>query len=169
MDIIVTPRLILRTPLCHDLQSLHDHVLSNPNVMRFAFSGKVLSPEQSEAFFDANFDHDHTGRKLGILIERETSRFTGFAGLISCNALGQADYELGFMLRQDAWGRGYATEIGIGQIDYGFRTLVLRRVLAQVSSQNYGSMSTLNKIGMHFERSIHSEDRGSRSVYAIYS
>ncbi len=166
MDIIVTPRLVLRSPLAQDLQGLQDHVLSDPEVMQLAFSGAPLSSEQSRAFFDANFDHDRTGRKLGVLIERDTGTLAGFAGLVACGALGDADYELGFVLRREAWGRGYATEIGVGQIEYGFGTLRLGRVLAQVSPHNHGSIATLRKIGMVFHTAVRSEDRGERLVYA---
>ncbi|MDX7949745.1 GNAT family N-acetyltransferase [Lichenihabitans sp. Uapishka_5] len=169
MDIIVTRRLVLRSPVAQDLQGLQDHVLSDPDVMRFAFSGNPLSSAQSKAFFDSNFDHDQTGRKLGVLIERETKELTGFAGLVPCGALGQPDFELGFVLRRDAWGRGYATEIGLGQIEYGFSTLHLKRVLAQVSPKNHGSISTLRKLGMAFCSAVHSEERGERLVYAVHS
>jgi RimJ/RimL family protein N-acetyltransferase len=168
MDIIITPRLVLRTPIAHDLQGLQDHVLSDPDVMKLAFLGSPLSSEQSKAFFDANFDHDQTGRKLGILIERETRKLIGFAGLVPCSVLGQSDHELGFVLRRDAWGRGYATEIGQAQIQYGFDTLRLKRVLAQVSPQNHRSISTLTKIGMAFHSAVRSEERGERLVYAAY-
>ena len=168
MDIIATPRLVLRSPLSHDLQDLHDHVLSDPDVMRFAFSGIPLSFEQSKTFFEANFDHDRTGRKLGILIERETSKAIGFSGLMTCSVLDQTDYELGFVLRKNVWGLGYATEIGLGQIEYGFRVLHLKRILAQVSPQNHGSISILRKIGMTCCSNIYDEKRGERLVYAVH-
>ena len=168
MDIILTPRLRLRTPLAHDLSDLHEHVLSDADVMRLAFSGTVLSLEQTSAFFSDNFDHDHSGRKLGILTERGTDRLIGFAGLMPCGALGQADYELGFVLRRDVWGRGYATEIGRAQLAYGFDTMRLGRVLALASPQNHGSIATLRKIGMVPHSAIRTELRGERLVYAAH-
>ncbi len=167
MEIIVTPRLILRSPLSSDLQNLHDHVLSDPGVMKMAFAGVSLSFEQSKLFFDANFDHDHSGRKLGILIERETEMFAGIAGLLPCNVLNDPDYECGFVLRRSVWGRGYATEIGRRQVEYGLSELHLDRVLAQVAPRNQGSVAVLKKIGMEFHSSVQSAERGERHVYSV--
>ncbi|HQT75048.1 MAG TPA: GNAT family N-acetyltransferase [Acidiphilium sp.] len=167
MDIIFTSRLVLRTPLSSDLQHLHDHVLSDTDVMKMAFAGASMSFQQSISFFEANFDHAHTGRKLGILVERDTSAFVGFAGLLPCNVLNQPDYECGFVLRRAVWGRGYATEIGRGQIEYGLEKLQLNRLLAQASPQNRGSISVLEKLGMEFKTSIQTAERGERHVYAI--
>jgi len=113
--------------------------------MKMAFAGTPLSFEQSKVFFDANFDHDHSGRKLGILIERETEMFAGLAGLLPCNVLNHPDYECGFVLRRSVWGRGYATEIGRGQAEYGLGELHLDRVLAQVAPRNHGSIAVLKK------------------------
>ncbi|MGA0532547.1 GNAT family N-acetyltransferase [Hansschlegelia sp. KR7-227] len=164
MDILVTKRLLLRSPNHHDFQDLHAHVLSDPAVMKLAFSGCALNLAQSRAFFEKNFDHNQSGRKLGVLVERNAQTLVGFAGLISCSALGQPDYELGFVLRREAWGNGYATEIGLGQLDYGFNTLCLTRILAQVDPINISSVAVLTKIGMAFHSNVRSRERGERQV-----
>lgn len=165
MEIIMTPRLVLRVPLSGDLKKVHDHVLSDPDVMKMAFAGVPLSFKQSKLFFDANFDHDHSGRKLGILIERDTKMFAGIAGLLPCNVLEQPDYECGFVLRRSVWGRGYATEIARRQAEYALSELHLDRVLALVAPQNQGSVAVLKKIGMEFYRSVQNAARGERHVY----
>ncbi|WP_460253478.1 GNAT family N-acetyltransferase [Acidiphilium sp. MT5] len=167
MEIISTPRLILRSPLSGDLQNLHNHVLSDPDVMKMAFAGVTLSFGQSKQFFDTNFDHDHSGRKLGILIERETEMFVGIAGLLPCNVLNSPEYECGFVLRRSVWGRGYATEIARRQVEYGLSELHLDRVLAQVAPRNQGSVAVLKKIGMKFHKSVQSAERGERHVYVV--
>jgi hypothetical protein len=51
------------------------------------------------------------------------------------------------------------------QLDYGLRTLHLARVLAQVSPQNEGSISTLPKIGMKVYEAVSSAGRGDRLVF----
>lgn len=165
MEIIITPRLILRSPVADDLAKLHIAVLSDPEVMALALSGAPLTKEKSQIFFDENFDHERTGRKLGVLIERETKQIVGFAGLVSCTIFGQLDYELGFVLRRSVWGRGYATEIGRGQIEFGFGQLQLDRILAQAVPQNHASIATLKKIGMAFQGIVQNEIRGERCVY----
>jgi [ribosomal protein S5]-alanine N-acetyltransferase len=164
-EIIVTPRLRLRSPIPSDLQILHDHVLSDAAVMQLALSGQPMLPPQSKEFIDRNFDHDASGKKLGVLIERATGQVIGFAGLLQSDVLGEIDYEIGFVLRRSAWSLGYATEIGRAQIEYGFATLGLRRLLALVSPKNGASISVLKKIGMELHTTVQSEQRGNRHVY----
>jgi len=164
-DIIVTLRLRLRRLAPADRQILHDYVLSDAAVMTGALSGQPMSPSQSREFIDRNFDHDGSGRKLGVLVERATEQVIGIAGLLQCDALGEPDYELGFLLRQSAWGHGYATEIGRGQIDFGLNGLGLARVIALVSPKNDASINALRKIGMEFHSAVHNAERGERHVY----
>jgi ribosomal-protein-alanine N-acetyltransferase len=164
-EIIVTPRLRLRSLAPTNLQLLHDHVLSDAAVMAVALSGQPMSSSQSRELIDRSFDHDGSGKKLGVLIERATEQVIGFAGLLQCDALGEPDYELGFVLRRSAWGHGYATEIGRGQLDYGFNVLGLTRLLALVSPINNASITALRKIGMEFHSAVHDAQRGDRHVY----
>jgi [ribosomal protein S5]-alanine N-acetyltransferase len=142
-EIIVTPRLRLRSLAPTDFRPLHDHVLSHPAVMALALSGQPMSTLQAREFIDRNFDHDASGTKLGVLIERATGQVIGFAGLLQCDTLEEPDYELGFVLRRSAWGHGYATEIGRGQLEYGFNVLRLKRLLALVSPSNIVSTTAL--------------------------
>ena len=133
--------------------------------MALALAGRPMPPAQSLDFFRRNFDHESSGKKLGVLIERATTQVIGFAGLLPSDALGETDYELGFVLRRSAWGHGYATEIGRGQLDYGFRTLGLRRLIALVSPANEASVAALRKIGMTFHGSVNNAERGERHVF----
>ena len=94
-EIIVTPRLRLRSLAPTDFRPLHDHVLSHTAVMALAFSAQPMSMRQAREFIDRNFDHDASGTKLGVLIERATGQVIGFAGLLQCDTLEEPDYELG--------------------------------------------------------------------------
>ncbi len=82
-----------------------------------------------------------------------------------CRALGADDFELGFVLAQSAWGRGYAQEIGHGQLRFGFERLGCRRLLAQVAPANAGSIRALERLGMRWHATVESEERGPRHVY----
>jgi len=167
-EIISTPRLSLRSALPADLDPLHERVFSDSEVMRFVFRGVPFDLDQSAAFFTSAFDHDATGLKLGVLIEKATSALIGFSGLMECRALDAPDYEIGFVLSQAAWGKGYATEIGHAQLKYGFGTVGCTRLLAQVATENHSSIAALKKIGMAFYGNLHSEGRGLRQIYVAH-
>jgi [ribosomal protein S5]-alanine N-acetyltransferase len=168
IEIIPTARLILRSPLPSDLPILYDHVFADATVMRHAFAGQPLSLQQATEFFEENFDHNASGTGLAVLTERVTTEVIGFAGLLSCDVLGEADYEIGFVLRRSAWGNGYATEIGKGQLEYGFSVIGCRRLLAQTSPKNSASITALKKLGMKFHSTVENHERGIRQVYVAH-
>ena len=167
MDIIATSRLVLRSACDSDLGPLHDIVFSDAEVMAQAFSGKPLGKSESASFFATSFDHDGNGKQLGVLTLKSTETIIGFAGLLECPALGQKDYEIGFILGRDYWGYGYATEIGQAQIEYGLELSGCNRLLAFVAPENQASISALLKIGMIHHSTIETKDRGTREIYIV--
>jgi RimJ/RimL family protein N-acetyltransferase len=56
--------------------------------------------------------------------------------------------ELGYWLSRPAWGAGLATEAARAAIDFGFRSLALARIYAQVLAGNRASLRVLEKLGM---------------------
>ena len=162
--ILSTARLALRATEPDDFDLLFANVFSDEHVMEH-LGGSPLLPKEARALFDAAFDHEGTGRKLGVLVEHATEQVIGYAGLLECLALGEKDYELGFVLSRSAWGRGFATEIGHAQVEYGFGLARCRRLLAQVAPKNHASASALRKIGMQFHSEYERPGRGIRHLY----
>jgi RimJ/RimL family protein N-acetyltransferase len=166
-ETISTPRLILRSAMPSDLDTLYERIFSDAEVMRFVLGGGALTQAKTAEFFASAFDHEGTGLKLGVLVEKESSEIIGFSGLMECRVLGEKDYEIGFVLARSVWGKHYATEIGYGQLNYGFGTVGCARLLAQAAPENLVSIAVLEKIGMVFHCKITSE-RGTRCVYVAY-
>jgi len=167
LTILTTPRLALRSTQTQDFAVLHAEVFSDEHVMRH-LSGTPLPPEKARVLYEDLFDHEGTGRKLGILVERATERVIGYAGLLECRVLGEKDYELGFVLARSVWGRGLATEIGHAQVAYGFGMGKCHRLLAQVAPANSASVSALRRIGMQFHSEYERPGRGTRHLYVIH-
>ena len=167
VEIIVTERLILRSVSDSDLDKLYDIVFSDAEVMSQAFDGKPLSRAQAADFFARSFDHDGNGMQLAALMLKGSGTVIGFAGLLESTALGKQDFEIGFVLGREYWGRGYATEIGLAQIEYGLVQKNCSRLLAFVSPQNEASKSALLKIGMEHHANIETSSRGMRDVYIV--
>jgi RimJ/RimL family protein N-acetyltransferase len=167
IDIIATDRLVLRSASDPDLGSLYDIVFSVPEVMSQAFAGKPLSRKQAADFFYSAFDHDGNGMQLAVLTLKDSGTIIGFAGLVESTTLGQRDFEIGFVLGREYWGKGYATEIGLAQIEYGLERKKCRRLLAFVAPKNEASKSALLKIGMQHHSTIETTNRGMRDVYIV--
>lgn len=166
-EIFSTPRLVLRATVESDVGALHDRVFSDVDVIRFVFAGKPFSEAESAEFIHGRFNF--AGGEIGLssLEERSSGELIGFSGLIPCRALGADDLELGFVLARSAWGKGYATEIGLAQIDFGFNRLGRRRLLALVDPANSGSIHVLRKLGMRHESELPIDGRGLRDLYSI--
>jgi ribosomal-protein-alanine N-acetyltransferase len=167
IDIIATKRLVLRSASDSDLDPLYDIVFSVPEVMSQAFEGNPLSRKQAADFFYSAFDQDGNGMQLAVLTLKDSGTIIGFAGLLESTTLGQQDFEIGFVLGREYWGKGYATEIGVAQIEYGLECRKCSRLLAFVSPKNGASKSALVKIGMHHHSTIETASRGMRDVYVV--
>ena len=166
-EIISTRRLVLRSASESDLDPLCEVVFSVAEVMTQAFEGKPLSRKQAEDFFYSSFDHDGNGMQLGVLTLKDSGTIIGFAGLLESTSLGQQDFEIGFVLGREYWGKGYATEIGVAQIEYGLERKKCSRLLAFVAPENEASKAALVKIGMQHHSTIQTTRRGMREVYIV--
>jgi [ribosomal protein S5]-alanine N-acetyltransferase len=59
--------------------------------------------------------------------------------------------EIGYWIRADAWGNGYATEAARSVISYAFAQLGLHRVMARHFTRNAASGRVMHKLGMQLE------------------
>ncbi|MDD4255965.1 MAG: GNAT family protein [Methanofollis sp.] len=59
--------------------------------------------------------------------------------------------ELGYWIRTDAWGRGYATEVAVAAVAFAFGPLGLHRVHASCLRRNPASARVLEKAGLRLE------------------
>jgi [ribosomal protein S5]-alanine N-acetyltransferase len=163
---IETKRLVLRELRDTDIQPLME-MLSSPLVMRWLFGIGPMTGDEARRFINENFLFGKQVYGLGVLCAKEKDSFVGFAGLLPCRYLDEDDFELGFALREDSWGKGYATEIGTAQIEYGFKNFNVPRLLGLAHPQNTASLRALEKIGMEFLKTVHIDQRGPRCVYEV--
>ena len=62
--------------------------------------------------------------------------------------------EIGWALRQEVWGRGYATEIGRAGLDHAFSVLGVEEVVAFTEVHNVRSRAVMQRLGMRYVRQI---------------
>ncbi len=78
--------------------------------------------------------------------ERQTGRFLGGAGLHKCDWESRI-FMVGFWIRSDAAGNGYATEAATALVHYAFRALAANRVWILHADGNEGSRRVIEKTG----------------------
>jgi ribosomal-protein-alanine N-acetyltransferase len=81
-------------------------------------------------------------------IEKTTDTMIGFVRLGSDRP---RTAELGYAIRHDRWGKGYATEISAIMLDFGFTNLGLHRIQAACGPDNTASQKVLAKLGFQYE------------------
>jgi [ribosomal protein S5]-alanine N-acetyltransferase len=151
---LTTDRLGLRRFTPSDLDWLAP-LYSDDDFTRFLGGKKdrekleVLFAERFLGYYD-----QHPGLGIWATIERATGDRLGFHLLNHIQ--GESIIQVGFGLRKDAWGRGFATEMAAAVLRYGFTELVLPRIVGMASRLNVASQRVLAKIGL--------ERRGERAV-----
>lgn len=145
-DSLTTARLALRRFTLDDLELLV-RLHSDPRVMRYA--GGLLSREQSlEVLRDRTLDYyeQHPGLGVWATIERSTGDCVGLHLLN--NIRGESCIQVGYLLYPEYWGRGYATEMAVRVLRYGFEALRLPRIVAITALENIESQRVLQKAGL---------------------
>jgi ribosomal-protein-alanine N-acetyltransferase len=68
-------------------------------------------------------------------------------GFVRIGFSGDNSGELGYAVRREDWGKGYATEATSLMVDFGFRTLHLHRIQAACGPDNRASQRVLARLG----------------------
>ena len=79
--------------------------------------------------------------------------FIGFVGLAEprFEAPFTPCVEIGWRLRRDAWGHGYATEAAEAVLAHGFETLRLPEIVSFTTVANEPSRAVMRRLGMHHD------------------
>jgi RimJ/RimL family protein N-acetyltransferase len=125
-------------------------VMNTPAVMRWL--GGLQSPEEWSAGYQRvrSYQRD-LGFTFWVVERRLDDAILGFCGLKRVNAPGAefpGDVEIGWRLREDAWGQGYAKEAAIASLDLAFGRFSAPHVVAVTAAQNAPSQGLMKRLGM---------------------
>jgi ribosomal-protein-alanine N-acetyltransferase len=88
-------------------------------------------------------------RRLTVTLPHD--QLIGFARL-GLNGVQAA--KLGYAIRRDQWGHGYATDATRTIVDFGFEQLGLHRISAAIGPDNETSIAMAKRLGMQYEGRI---------------
>jgi ribosomal-protein-alanine N-acetyltransferase len=145
-DSLTTERLALRRFTTDDLDLLV-RLHTDIRVMRHA--GGVQTREQSQELLTTRFlayYEQHPGLGVWATIERSTGECIGLHLLN--HVRGESFIQVGYLLYPEYWGRGYATEMAVRVLRYGFETLGLPQIVAITALENTASQRVLRKAGL---------------------
>ncbi|MEO8663868.1 MAG: GNAT family N-acetyltransferase [Ignavibacteria bacterium] len=149
MKILESERLYLREFDENDIDEI-SKTYSDEDVMRYIGKGGAVDIEQSKKMISAFMkNYIEIGFGLWAVIEKESNSLIGHCGF---NILkGISETEIAYLYSKSSWGKGYATEIGIATLNYGFERLDLTRVIALAYPENTASQNVIRKLGMKHE------------------
>jgi ribosomal-protein-alanine N-acetyltransferase len=125
--------------------------LSDPEIMRYMPTGQDDTLEQAEARITRYINHqEQHGYSRWLIFERSSGEAIGDAGLLYIPASGEI--ELGYRLVKPWWGKGLATEVARGWLDYAFGDLGLTEIIAFSHPDNKASVRVMEKCGFTFLR-----------------
>ncbi len=142
-----TERLSLRPRVLSDTDSCLE-MDRDPEVIRFV-SGPWSDPSAHRTFIEK--------RTLGpwppgmgywtIRLREDAATFVGWTLLIPTDAVGP-EIEIGWRLRKQFWGRGFATEAARAILTHAIKTLRLSEIVAEIVPENAASRNVAEKIGL---------------------
>jgi RimJ/RimL family protein N-acetyltransferase len=154
-----TPRLVIRQFTPDDAPLLVD-LDSDPAVMRYIGLSTATVDEYREriATTYAGFYAQHRALGLWAVMERGGGAFLGWICLrpaMTYKFAQEAGFqdgeaELGYRLRQPAWGKGYATEASLAVMARGWEQEPITAVVAAALRDNGASRRVMEKCGLGF-------------------
>ena len=148
MPELATERLVLRMFRESDLDA-YAVMCGDPEVMRYLGTNPMT---RSEAWRNMAMVLGHwqlRGFGLWAVEERGTGQL---AGRVGCwRPEGWPGLEIGWVLRREFWGRGYATEAAQAALHYAFNELGQIHVISLIQPDNTRSIRVARRLGMRRE------------------
>lgn len=145
---IETERLVLRPWRDGDVEAFMP--TNTPAVMRWL--GPPLTVEQLTAVVERQQKlQAERGHCFWIVERKADGEMLGFCGLKIADAPNcpvAGDIEIGWRLREEAWGQGYAKEAAIASLDHAFDVVGADRVMSQTVIGNSASWGLMERLGM---------------------
>ena len=146
MIILETLRLRLREFVAGDADALAQ-VLSDPETMRYypapydrtGVEGWIARCRQR---------YRDDGVALWAMELKSSGELIGDCGIIRQEVEGERFFEIGYHLRRDLWGQGFATEAAVACRDWAFAHLNIDRLISLIRPDNLRSRRVAERNGM---------------------
>ena len=150
--VLETSRLRLREFVPQDADALAA-VLGDPVAMQYypaPFDRKGV-----EEWIERNIGrYQRDGHGLWAMVLKDSGELIGDCGCTLQEVEGTNHVEVGYHVRRDLWGRGYATEAAWACMEYAFNRLGASHVISMIRPENVQSIRVAEKNGLACEKII---------------
>ncbi|TKK29602.1 GNAT family N-acetyltransferase [Pseudomonas sp. CFBP13528] len=142
-------RLVYRTPVPEDVERLFA-IFGDPQTNLFNPAGPMAGIEDAQRLLGRWIEQwSSEGYGWWAIARRESpEQIIGFGGIAPLEYLTARRINLGYRFAVEAWGQGYATEVGRDALALAFDTLGLPEVFGLVRPDHAASIRVLEKIGL---------------------
>lgn len=148
--VIETKRLVLRLINKRDLPALFA-VNGDEEVFRYSPRESWKTQADGEAWFSRVIAFRKSGTTIQfVIVLRDGGRPIGTLAIFHFEeSVGSA--EIGYVLGREHWGKGLMKEALTGVVEFGFETLGLKRLEAELDPRNKASVKVLERVGFSHE------------------
>ena len=147
---IETERLRLRMFTPGDVDAVAPFY-ADPEVMKWMGGGQPLTREQVAVAIPRRIERfRENGFGLFAVELKESGTLIGHCGIVYLD--NTPEVEVGYLLGQPYWGKGYATEAAAAARNFGFNVVGLPRLVGITHPENVASQRVLQKIGLRYEK-----------------
>ncbi|WP_410768931.1 GNAT family N-acetyltransferase [Fontibacillus sp. BL9] len=150
MIIMETNRLWIRQHSDDDLEDLH-FILGDADTM--SFWPAPFTKEQTSSWLQKNIESYSTlGYGRWGMVLKESGELIGDIGFMRAELDSQLENDLGYIISSSYWGRDFGTEAAAACLEYGFNTIGMQRICANMPLEHHASRRVAEKIGMICEK-----------------
>jgi [ribosomal protein S5]-alanine N-acetyltransferase len=150
--VLETERLVLRYLTENDVDAVFA-VLGDPLAMKYY--PRSFTREDAQGWVARCRERYRTdGYALFAVVAKADGMVIGDCGLMRQEVEGESMLEVGYHLRRDRWGHGFATEAARACMDHAFRALLAEKVVSLIRPENLPSRRVAERNGMQVEREV---------------
>lgn len=126
-----------------------ERMVRDPDMMRHVTRGRIWTDAEVDEILQRQARHlQRHGVCFGAVELVESGEVVGLAGLQPHD---DGQFELGWWIWKEYWGRGLATEAMVAVVDHARDAMGLDRVVAVIDPPNIASRRVAEKLGMRME------------------
>ncbi len=144
-----TERVILRKLTMSDVEKWTGFFVDN-QMLKFVGVDMSKSPNDLATEWISRQLERYENQGLGHLavVEKKTGEFIGMGGIIPREVDGKAEMEIAYSLKQEFWGKGFATEISTHLKKFGLESNISNHFVSIIDKENTASINVAKKNGM---------------------
>lgn len=148
--VLATARLVLRKLVPGDFEAVRK-IHSDPRVM--AVYGGVFDEAKTREWIQRNIDrYARDGVGFFAITLKDTGELIGCGGIVMQQTDQGVEPEIGYQMRYDQWGKGYASEMALGCMQYAFETMKVDHIISLIRPDNAASRRVAEKNGLKVDR-----------------